>query len=303
MSSTKKTLITILGPTAIGKTNLAIAVAKDLSTEIISFDSRQFYKEMFIGTAVPSKEELNEVKHHYIQNKSVLDDYNVGLFEKEALITIQKLFKKHQQIVMVGGSGLYIDAILYGLDDFPKVDVNIRKELTQRLKIEGIESLQNELKEIDFLSYQTIAIDNPQRLTRALEICLGTGKPYSSFKTQQKKERNFNSILIGLTGEREKIYYRINQRVDMMIQNGLLKEVEKLYTKRDLNALQTVGYKELFSFLDGEIDFDFAVDEIKKNTRRFAKRQLTWFRKNKNIIWFDLETETKEIIKTIKTKL
>lgn len=303
MPSKTKKLITIVGPTAIGKTSLSIAIAKHFSTEIISCDSRQFYKEMIIGTAVPSEEELKEVPHHFIQNRSILDDYNVGQFEKDAIQKLDQLFEVHDELVMVGGSGLYVDAVLKGFDYFPEIDPMIREELTTRLQTEGIESLQNQLRELDVESYRTIAIDNPQRLTRALEVCIQTGKPYSTFKNSNAKQRNFTSYMIGLTGDRQMVYDRINKRVDLMMEEGLLKEAKTLYPLKHLNALQTVGYKELFSFFEKEFDLDTAIAEIKKNTRRFAKRQFTWFKKYEDILWFDFSSPYSEIIKKLSEKL
>tara|TARA_R110001632_G_scaffold29662_8_gene78605 strand:+ start:2533 stop:3453 length:921 start_codon:yes stop_codon:yes gene_type:complete len=300
MIAQEKTLITIVGPTAIGKTSLSILAAQHFKTEIISCDSRQFYKEMTIGTAVPEPEELQAVPHHFIQNRSIFEDYNVGSFEKDALATLEILFKKHDVVIMVGGSGLYIDAVINGFDVFPTVDVSIREELTNRLEKDGIQSLQGQLKELDLETYNTITLENPQRLIRALEICIGTNLPYSSFKGKAKEKRNFRSIKVGLNGERQKIYDRINLRVDLMIENGLIKEAKEIYPNRKLNSLQTVGYKELFSFFDGEITEEFAISEIKKNTRRFAKRQLTWFRKDENILWFDFEEDSQKIIEKLK---
>jgi len=300
MGSSKKTLITIVGPTAIGKTSLSILIASHFKTEIISCDSRQFYKEMTLGTAVPEKEELAAVPHHFIQNRSVFEDYNVGAFERDALNVLDRLFKKHNIVVMVGGSGLYVKAVLEGLDDFPKIDPSIRLELKQVLKTEGIIPLQNQLKKLDITTYNTIDKDNPQRVIRALEICIGTNLPYSSYTRNSKKKRKFNSIIIGLSGEREKIYERINRRVDQMLENGLIDEAQKLYPNKELNALQTVGYKEIFSFFEEKITKDEAIQEIKKNTRRFAKRQLTWFKKDSNIYWFDFETDTSKLLKKIE---
>ena len=300
MGSSKKTLITIVGPTAIGKTSLSILIASHFKTEIISCDSRQFYKEMTLGTAVPEKEELAAVPHHFIQNRSVFEDYNVGAFERDALNVLDRLFKKHNIVVMVGGSGLYVKAVLEGLDDFPKIDPSIRLELKQVLKKEGIIPLQNQLKKLDIITYNTIDKDNPQRVIRALEICIGANLPYSSYTSNSKKKRKFNSIIIGLSGEREKIYERINRRVDQMLENGLIDEAQKLYPNKELNALQTVGYKELFSFFEEKTTKDEAIQEIKKNTRRFAKRQLTWFKKDSNIYWFDFETDTSKLLKKIE---
>ena len=300
MGSSKKTLITIVGPTAIGKTSLSILIASYFNTEIISCDSRQFYKEMTIGTAVPEKEELAVVPHHFIQNRSVFEDYNVGAYERDALNVLDTLFKKHNTVVMVGGSGLYVKSVLEGLDDFPKIDPSIRLELKHVLEKEGIIPLQDQLKKLDVTTYNTIDIENPQRVIRALEICIGTNLPYSSYTGKLKKKRKFNSIVIGLNGEREKIYERINRRVDLMLEKGLLDEAQKLFPNKELNALQTVGYKELFSFFEEKVTKDEAIQEIKKNTRRFAKRQLTWFNKDASIYWFDFETDTDNILKKIE---
>jgi len=298
-----KYLITIVGPTAIGKTSLSIEIAKHFNAEIISSDSRQFFKEMSIGTAVPSEEELNQVKHHFIQNISIHDDYNVGQFEKDVVMTLNNIFKENDIVIMVGGSGLYVDAVLKGLDDFPEVDPKIREELKSQLDKNGIQSLQEQLKKLDIETYQKIDIENHQRVIRALEICIGTNKSYSSFLTDKTKERNFIPMKIGLTTDRNIIYDRINQRVDIMMENGLLNEVKKLIQYKDLNALQTVGYKELFSYLQGDISIEFAISEIKKNTRRFAKRQLTWYRKDKEIQWFDFKEDRQHIIEFIKEKI
>lgn len=301
--NTKNTLITIVGPTAIGKTALSITLANHFKSSIISCDSRQFFKEMAIGTAVPDADELAAANHYFIQNRSIFNEYNVGQFEKDALNTLNKLFQENPVQIMVGGSGLYVNAVLEGLDDFPEVDPSIRKQLTEELEKEGIDFLQEKLKTLDIESYNSIAIENPQRVIRALEICIGTNKPYSSFKNKPKPERNFNAIKIGLTAERSVLYDRINKRVDIMIANGLLEEAKKLHEHRHLNALQTVGYKELFSYFDGDFTKEFAISEIKKNTRRFAKRQLTWFRKDENILWFDFKTPIEEIVTIINTKI
>jgi len=296
-------LISVVGPTAIGKTSLSIKLAQHFKTEILSADSRQFYKEMSIGTAAPTTDELNAVKHHFIHHKSIQENYNVGSFEKDALKTLNDLFKSHNIIIMVGGSGLYLDAITKGLDDFPEVESTIRKQLNDDLKIKGISYLQEKLKSLDQKSYNTIAIDNPHRVIRALEICIGTDKPYSSFINKPKVKRPFKNVSIGLTAERDIIYNRINQRVDIMIQDGLLEEAKDLYSYKSLNALNTVGYKELFHFFDGSWTLDFAISEIKKNTRRYAKRQLTWFRKDLNILWFNYESSIEEIISEINKKI
>lgn len=298
----RKLLITVIGATGIGKTRLSILLAQALKTEIISCDSRQFYKEMNIGTAVPSQEELHAVKHHFIQNRSIFEDYSVGAFEKDALNLLSELFKKHDVVVMVGGSGLYVDAVTRGLDEFPKIDPNIRKKLKEKLNNEGIESLQNELKILDPISYERIDIFNQQRLIRALEICLGSNHPFSYYLGVHNKKRDFKSIKIGLTADREVIYDRINQRVDLMMEKGLLEEARTLFPNKSLNALQTVGYRELFAFFEGLNTIDTAVAEIKKNTRRFAKRQGTWFRRDPDIKWFHFSTPSKEILEYLEKK-
>tara|TARA_R110002126_G_scaffold112105_1_gene250162 strand:- start:21691 stop:22614 length:924 start_codon:yes stop_codon:yes gene_type:complete len=302
-TNNKNTLITIVGPTAIGKTALSIKLANHFKSAIISCDSRQFYKEMTIGTAVPEPEELAAAKHHFIQDRSIFDNYNVGEFERDALKQLDDLFLTNSTQIMVGGSGLYVDAVLKGLDYFPDVDKQIRIDLTQELQEKGIQSLQEKLKVLDLETYTTIAINNPHRIMRALEICIGTNIPYATFKNKPKAPRNFNSIKIGLTADREIIYNRINQRVDLMIENGLLDEVKKLHQHKDLNALQTVGYRELFSFFDGDFTNEFAISEIKKNTRRFAKRQTTWFKKDTETLWFDYKTDLNHIISTISDKI
>ena len=303
MSTNQNTLITIVGPTAIGKTALSIQLANAFNASIISCDSRQFFKEMTIGTAVPEPNELAAAKHYFIQNRSVFDSYNVGEFERDTLKKLEALFKENSIQIMVGGSGLYVDAVLNGLDYFPEVDPKIREALLLKLEKEGIEVLQKQLKELDLETYKLIAIDNPHRIMRALEVCIGSGIPYSTFKNKPKKQRNFNNIKIGLNADREIIYNRINQRVDAMINNGLIEEAKTLYAHKELNALQTVGYRELFSFFDGNFTQEFAISEIKKNSRRFAKRQLTWFKRDKNILWFDYLTDKLTIVSQISEKI
>ena len=297
-----KTLISIVGPTGIGKTALSLKLAEHFKTEIISSDSRQFFKEMTIGTAVPSSEELSSVRHHFIQHISINDTYNVGRFEKEAIVKLEELFKTKDVIIMVGGSGLYSNAVVNGIDDFPDIPKTIREELNLRLKTEGIKVLQSQLKALDTISFNTIAIDNPQRLIRALEICIGTGKPYSSFLSKNRVTRPFKTISIGVKAEREIIYERINRRVDIMVESGLVNEAKSLLPHKYLNALNTVGYKELFKYLEGEWTLEFAISEIKKNTRRFAKRQLTWYRKDESIMWFDYLEDVNQIISYTENK-
>ena len=298
-----KFLIAVVGPTAIGKTTMGIELAKAFQTEIISADSRQFFREMSIGTAVPSEDELNAATHHFIHHKSVMDAYSVGDFEKDALDQLETIFEMNDVAIMVGGSGLYVDAVVKGLDDFPKVAPEIRQELNSDLEKNGLQSLQNRLKISDPVAYQNIEIENPHRVIRALEISIGTGKPYSSFLRATSKKRPFKTIYIGLSASRETIYTRINQRVDKMMEEGLLDEAKSLYDQRHLNALNTVGYKELFNYMDGEWTLDFAISEIKKNTRRFAKRQLTWCRNNEAIHWFDHDTPAIQIVNFLKLKL
>jgi tRNA dimethylallyltransferase len=301
MKTEDSSLICIVGPTAIGKTNLSIKLAEHFSTEILSADSRQFFKEMEIGTAVPNQNELSQAKHHFIQHISIKKAYNVGEFEKEALEVLDTIFKTHSQAILVGGSGLYQKAITEGLDVFPEIPSDIRTKIENLLNSEGIGALQSLLKKKDPDYYQQIEISNPRRLTRALEVIETSGKPYSTFLNQSKPERGFNSIKIGLDAPREVIYNRIEKRVDRMIANGLIEEAKSLFPFKHLNALQTVGYKELFAHFEGKATLDEAIFEIKKNTRRFAKRQLTWFKKDPQIKWFHYETPKEDIISHIKT--
>ena len=301
-----KYLITIIGPTAIGKTSLSIALAQHFGCEIISCDSRQFFKEMQIGTAVPSKEELAAAPHHFIQNKSVFENYTVGDFEKEAIAKLTELYQTNDFAILVGGSGLYVDAILKGFDSFPAIDTSVRSAINTNYEKIGISYLQEKLKQLDPVYFEKTSLENPQtlqnpqRMMRFVEVCIGTGKPYSSFLNQTKNNRDFTPIIIGLEAERSVMYDRINQRVDIMINEGLLAEAEQLYPHKELNALQTVGYRELFSYFDGDGTLDFAIEEIKKNTRRFSKRQLTWFKRTENAKWFDYLTDRNEIIAFIK---
>ena len=301
-----KYLIIVVGPTAIGKTALSIKLANHFKAEIISCDSRQFFKEMKIGTAVPSDEELISAKHHFIQNKSIFDNYTVGDFEKEALFKLNHLFKNDKFAVLVGGSGLYVNAVLKGFDTFPEIDGLLRAEIKSNYDALGLTYLQEKLHETDAAYYNYIlennpqTLQNPQRLMRFVEVGLGSGKPYSSFLNQEKKQRNFIPIIVGLEANRKELYDRINLRVDLMMHQGFVEEARKLYENKDLNALKTVGYKELFEYFDGKISLDYTTEEIKKNTRRFAKRQITWFKRTENIHWFDYKTDIKEIINTIQ---
>jgi tRNA dimethylallyltransferase len=305
----QKKLITIIGPTAIGKTALSIALAQHFACEIISCDSRQFFKEMKIGTAVPSDLELSQATHHFIQNKSIFDNYTVGDFEKEAIAKLDELFKTNDYAILVGGSGLYVDAILKGMDSFPEIEKSVRNEIQTKYNEFGIEYLQQKLQELDIDYYNSIQLENaqtlqnPQRMMRFVEVCIGSGKPYSSFLNKQTNIRNFNPIIIGLEADRKIIYDRINQRVDMMMNDGLLQEAEKLFPNKNLNALQTVGYRELFQYLDNEISLEFAIEEIKKNTRRFSKRQMTWFKRADNASWFPYNIGVQEVIDLIISKV
>ena len=285
--STTKTLIVVVGPTAIGKTSYSIQLAKKLNTEIISADSRQFYKEMSIGTAVPNHQDLKQVKHHFIHNKSVIDNYNVGHFEKEAIQKISQLFKKHDSLILTGGSGLYIDAVCYGLNDFPIIDHEVRHKTRKEFEKNGLEWLKSELKKKDIEYYNNVDTKNPQRLLRALEVCNQTKKTYSHFINQEKPKRSFKLEFRGLKTSREKLYDKINHRVDNMINQGLVEEVKSLKEFQNLNPLQTVGYKEIFDFLDQKHSLDRAIELIKQNTRRYAKRQITWFKKYQ-MKWIDV---------------
>ena len=299
----KKYLISVVGPTAIGKTELAIRLAEHFDAEILSSDSRQFFREMRIGTAVPSEEELNRVRHHFVQSRSIFEQYSVGAFEKDALSLLEEEFKTHDVMIMVGGSGLYVDAVLNGLDEFPKIDPSVRQKLIAELNELGLTHLQDKLKSIDPVAFEQIDIQNGQRVIRALEICEGTGRPFSSFWLNTKKKRDFEAIKIGLHAQRELVYERINRRVDAMMEQGLLEEARKLYPNRELNALQTVGYKELFEFFEGLLTLQEAVSEIKKNTRRFAKRQGTWFRRDDEITWFEHDEDSSKIIQFLESRM
>ncbi len=298
-------LITIIGPTAIGKTALSIALAQHFGCEIISCDSRQFFKEMKIGTAVPSDDELAAATHHFIQNKSIFDKYSVGDFEKEALEKLDELFAKNNIQIMVGGSGLYLDAVLKGFDEFPEIEEQVRTEINHKFDTLGIEFLQEKLQELDPDYYKKLEIENPQtlqnpqRMKRFVEVCIGSGLPYSDFIGKRKIKHNFTPIVIGLEANREILYDRINQRVDLMFEAGLVEEVKQLLPHKERNALQTVGYRELFDYFEDKSTIEFAKEQIKQNTRRFAKRQMTWFKRTENAIWFDYETKINTVINDI----
>ena len=294
MMSTK-TLIYIAGPTGVGKTKTAIALAKAFDTEIISCDSRQFYKEMKIGTAVPTEEELAAVPHHFIQSKSIEEAYTVADFEKEAMATIEELFDKKDTLIMVGGSGMYADAVMFGMDEFPEVPQEVRNQIRLFYETHGLQGLQELLREKDPKYYTRVDINNPVRLLRALEVCIASDKPYSSFLGQERPARSFVSKMIILHCPRTVLYDKINARVDQMMKDGLEEEARALIPFKDHAALRTVGYKELFPYFDGECSLEEAINEIKKYSRRYAKRQITWFKKYDNALCFPANTTTKEI--------
>lgn len=293
--STNKTLLVIAGPTASGKTAVAIKLAQQYKTVILSADSRQFYREMAIGTAKPTKIELAAAKHYFIDSHSVTEPFSVGDFEKQGLALLDELFQDHNMVILAGGSGLYIKALCEGFDNIPHADPTIREQLNNELSKKGIIALQNELKTADPTYYGEVDLNNPQRLIRALEVYRSSGQPFSSFRKSTVNQRSFNILKIGLELPREILYERINQRVDEMIKGGLVEEVKALTPYRDVNALNTVGYSEIFDYLDNKTDLNRAAELIKQNTRHFAKRQLTWFRKDKAIHWLqpgDINPET-----------
>ncbi len=295
-----QTLISVIGTTGIGKTKLAIEIAKHFDTEIISCDSRQFFREMKIGTATPSDEELAEIPHHFIGNLSVENYYSIGQFEWDALEKLEELFRKKTVVVLVGGSMMYEKAVIEGLNDLPEANEENQQKLEKIFNEEGIESLQQILGNLDKEYFETVDKDNPRRLFRAIDIIWQTGRKYSEIISAPKKKRDFNTIRIGIEAPREIIYEKINQRVDKMMENGLLEEAKSLLAFRNLVALQTVGYTELFKYFDGTWTLDFAIEEIKKNSRRFAKRQLTWYRKEENIHWVNFENPVEESLSLLK---
>jgi tRNA dimethylallyltransferase len=295
-------LIVIIGPTAIGKTSLSIDIAREFACDILSCDSRQFYKELSIGTAVPDEDELAAARHHFIHSRSIFDDYSVGDYENDAIAKLDELYIDNDNAILIGGSGLYADAVTRGLDYFPEIPTAIREKLLIEFEENGLEFIQEKLRKLDPKYAEEVDISNPQRIIRALEVTEFTKTPFSAYRKNNSKERNFKSIKIGLNTDRDILYERINRRVDIMIDQGLLDEAKAVYEHKDLNSLQTVGYRELFRYFDGEWPLDFAISEIKKNTRRFAKRQLTWFRKDKEITWFE-PTQKEEIISFIKEQI
>lgn len=281
-----KTLIVIVGPTGSGKTDLSIAVAEHFSAPIISTDSRQFYRGIPIGTAQPDAGQLQRVEHHFIASHDLTDEFNCGAYEVAALKRLEELFLQHDTVVAVGGSGLYVKALCEGMDDMPEVDAELRQRLSERLQTEGLESLVEELRQRDAEFYEVVDRKNPARVLRALEVCIATGKPYSSLRTGTKRKRDFNIVKVGTDMPRDILYDRIDRRVDMMIEQGLEAEARSVYHLREHNSLQTVGYREMFDYFDGEISREEAIELIKRNSRRYAKRQLTWFRRDSEIEWF-----------------
>jgi len=283
----KKQLICLIGPTSVGKTELSIRLAKELKTEIISCDSRQIYKEMRIGTAVPELSQLQSVKHHFIASESIHNYYSVYQYELDALKKTAELFKKYDQLVLTGGSGLYLNALIYGMDDIPDPDPEIRNRLEERLEKEGLDSLRFDLKRLDPEYYAEVDLRNPKRVMRGLEVCMTTGQTFSQFRNKSAQKRPFHHSILCLDRERSSLHTRINKRVDLMIESGLINEVKTLFPYRHLNALKTVGYRELFEAFEGKQTIETAIELIKRNTRRYARRQITWNRRYKNAKWFD----------------
>jgi len=294
-----KTLIYVAGPTGIGKTSLSIEIAKRLNTEVVSCDSRQFYKELKIGTSPPSNKQLNEVKHHFIHNKSIVDEYSVGDYEKDAINKILSIFNINNNAVLVGGSGLYADSILFGMDNIPKVPLEIKNKLNLKFKKKGLIYLQEKLKEIDLDYYNKVDLDNPNRLIRAIGVYEVSGKKISSLWNNNRKNRNFNSLIIMMKSDRDKLYERINQRVDKMVKDGLEEEAYGLIKFKEYNALNTVGYKEYFSYFDGKLSKEETINKIKQSTRNYAKRQITWFKKYNNALEFKTDNNIDELLTKI----
>jgi len=295
-----KKLITISGPTASGKTDLSIKLASYLECSIISCDSRQFYKEMSIGTAVPTQLELSKIKHYCIQHKSIFDTYTVGDFRHETLLLLKKLFHNKDYVIITGGSGLYMDSIVKGIDFFPEINKNVREELNYNFNLKGIKYLQEQLSRLDPIYFSTVDINNQRRLIRALEVCISSGKPYSSFLNKRKNDYDFNIESFAIRTNRDVLYKRINARVDKMIEAGLIDEVKKLFKHKNLNPLNTVGYKEIFEFIEKKVSLEQSIEKIKQNTRRYAKRQITWL-KNKDYKWIDSDIDLEEFIKMINS--
>jgi len=295
-----KKLITISGPTASGKTDFSIRLATYLECSIISCDSRQFYKEMSIGTAVPTKSELSKIKHYCIQHKSIFDNYNVGDFRDEALELMNKLFQNNDYVILTGGSGLYMDSIIKGIDFFPEINKIVREELNYNFNLKGIKYLQDQLSKLDPIYFSIVDKNNHRRLIRALELCISSGKPYSSFLNKRQNDYDFNIESFAIRTKRDVLYKKINARVDKMIEAGLIDEVKKLFKHKNLNPLNTVGYKEIFEFIEKKVCLEQSIEKIKQNTRRYAKKQLTWL-KNKDYKWIDIDINLEEFIKMINS--
>ena len=297
-----KNLLVIIGPTGVGKTELSLRIAENFGTEIVSADSRQLYANLKIGTAAPTPEELQRVPHHFIGTLQLTDYYSAAQYEEDALKLLDRLFQTKDVVILTGGSMMYVDAVCKGIDDIPTVDEETRKTLLERYEKEGLEQLCAELKLLDPDYYKIVDLKNHKRVIHALEICYMTGKTYTSFRTQEKKTRPFRMIKIGLTRDREELYARINQRVDIMMEQGLLDEVKQVYPYRQLNSLNTVGYKELFNYLDGEWELPFAIDKIKQNSRIYSRKQMTWFKRDEEIRWFHPNQE-EDILTYIKQNI
>ena len=299
----QKYLVVVVGPTAVGKTDLCVQLAKHYQTDIISADSRQFYKEMSIGTAKPTPKEQQGVKHYFVDSHSIAEEYSAGAFEADVLALLEKLFLEHDVVIMTGGSGLYVRAVLEGMDEMPEVAPEVREALTKQYEEEGLQPLLQKLQELDPLYYTQVDKANPQRVIRALEVCISSKQPYSSFRKSDKQERPFNIIKVALNRDRTELYQRIDQRMDLMLEQGLLDEAKRLYPYKAHNALQTVGYKEIFDYLEGKYDWEEAVRLLKRNSRRYAKRQLTWFNKNpEEYTWFHPQ-QWQEIIALLNERL
>lgn len=296
------TLIVLIGPTGVGKTELSLRIAEHFQTHILSSDSRQLYADLKIGTAAPTPEQLRRVPHHFVGTLQLTDYYSAAQYESDALTLLDSLFRQHEVILLTGGSMMYVDAVCKGIDDIPTVDAETRELMLQRYEKEGLEQLCSELKLLDPDYYKIVDLKNPKRVIHALEICYMTGKTYTSFRTQQPKKRPFHIVKIGLTRDREELYERINRRVDVMIEEGLIKEAKAVYSHRNLNSLNTVGYKEIFKYLNGEWELPFAIEKIKQNSRIYSRKQMTWFKRDKEIQWFHPEQEN-EILAYLHSKI
>lgn len=296
------TLIVLIGPTGVGKTELSLKIAEHCHTEIISSDSRQLYADLKIGTAAPTPEQLKRVPHHFVGTLQLTDYYSAARYEEEVMEKLKELFQTHSSVVMTGGSMMYIDAVCKGIDDIPTIDSDTRELMLKRYEKEGLEALCAELKLLDPEYYAQVDVKNPKRVIHALEICYMTGKTYTSFRTRSQKKRPFNILKIGLRREREELYERINRRVDLMMEEGLLEEAKRVYPYRSLNSLNTVGYKELFKFLDGEWELPFAIEKVKQNSRIYSRKQMTWFKRDADITWFHPNQET-EIMEYISRQI